>query len=191
MRRGDYIVYVDESGDHNLKTINPASPIFVLALCIFPKDQYRTLAVPAAQSLKFDFWGHDGIVLHSYEIRKSQGDFSILLNGIVRARFMDRMNSLIEQLPMTVIASVINKPRHVARYVAPANPYEIALGFCIERLHRWLEEHGQLSKLTHLIVERRGMDPNTAEGARALDWRMLDLTIMPVETLDPLPPKNE
>ena len=29
-----------------------------------------------------------------------------------------------------------------------------------------------------------------AEGARALDWRMLDLTIMPVETLDPLPAKN-
>lgn len=29
-----------------------------------------------------------------------------------------------------------------------------------------------------------------ADGARALDWRMLDLTIMPVETLDPLPPKN-
>lgn len=29
-----------------------------------------------------------------------------------------------------------------------------------------------------------------AEGARALDWRMLDLTIMPVASLDPLPPKN-
>lgn len=31
---------------------------------------------------------------------------------------------------------------------------------------------------------------DAAEGARALDWRMLDLTIMPVETLNPLPPKN-
>ena len=30
-----------------------------------------------------------------------------------------------------------------------------------------------------------------AAGARALDWRMLDLTIMPVETLNPLPPKND
>lgn len=28
------------------------------------------------------------------------------------------------------------------------------------------------------------------EGARALDWRMLDLTIMPVESLDLPPPKN-
>jgi divalent metal cation (Fe/Co/Zn/Cd) transporter len=28
------------------------------------------------------------------------------------------------------------------------------------------------------------------EGARALDWRMLDLTIMPVDSLDPAPAKN-
>lgn len=32
---------------------------------------------------------------------------------------------------------------------------------------------------------------DAVEGARALDWRMLDLTIMPVETLDPPAPKNE
>ena len=31
---------------------------------------------------------------------------------------------------------------------------------------------------------------DAAEGARALDWRMLDLTITPVESLNPLPPKN-
>lgn len=31
---------------------------------------------------------------------------------------------------------------------------------------------------------------DAAAGARALDWRMLDITIMPVESLDPLPPKN-
>ena len=31
---------------------------------------------------------------------------------------------------------------------------------------------------------------DAAEGARALDWRMLDLTIMPVESLNPLPAKN-
>lgn len=31
---------------------------------------------------------------------------------------------------------------------------------------------------------------DAVEGARALDWRMLDLTIMPVETLNPVPPKN-
>jgi divalent metal cation (Fe/Co/Zn/Cd) transporter len=42
-------------------------------------------------------------------------------------------------------------------------------------------------------TETRDLMPRlreAVEGARALDWRMLDLTIMPVETLNPLPPKN-
>ena len=56
---GRYVVYVDESGDHNLATINPQSPVFVLAFCIFDKEDYRLGAVPMVQKLKFDFWGHD------------------------------------------------------------------------------------------------------------------------------------
>lgn len=32
----DYVVYVDESGDPNLKKINPNFPVFVLTLCVFP-----------------------------------------------------------------------------------------------------------------------------------------------------------
>jgi hypothetical protein len=159
---GDYIVYVDESGDHNLKTINPLSPVFVLAFCIFHKDDYRRSVVPEVQRMKFEFWGHDCIVLHSYEIRKARGDFNILLNSIIRARFMDALNSLIDGMPMTVIAAVINKPRHVAKYAYPANPYEIALGFCVERLHRWLSENGQNTRQTHVIVERRGSPEDTA-----------------------------
>ena len=34
MNFSDYIVYVDESGDHGLK-IAPLYPIFVLAFCVF------------------------------------------------------------------------------------------------------------------------------------------------------------
>jgi hypothetical protein len=30
-----YIVYVDESGDHSLQSIDPQYPVFVLAFCIF------------------------------------------------------------------------------------------------------------------------------------------------------------
>jgi len=37
----DYIVYVDESGDHNLERINPEYPLFVLAFCIFEKKNVR------------------------------------------------------------------------------------------------------------------------------------------------------
>ncbi len=36
-----YIVYVDESGDHSLQSIDENYPIFVLAFCVFHK---RTIA---------------------------------------------------------------------------------------------------------------------------------------------------
>jgi hypothetical protein len=35
---GDYIVYVDESGDHGLRSMDPNYPLFVLAFCIFDKS---------------------------------------------------------------------------------------------------------------------------------------------------------
>ena len=36
-RFSDYVVYVDESGDHSLERIDPDYPVFVLALCVFHK----------------------------------------------------------------------------------------------------------------------------------------------------------
>lgn len=156
MTFGDYIVYVDESGDHSLTSINPQNPVFTLVFCIVEKTVYRDVIVPSFQKLKFDFWGHDCVILHSHEIRKARGDFNILLNPTTRADFVLRLNEAVESLPFTVIAAVIDKQRHVQRYSDPANPYEIALSFCMERLQRWLEEKAQLAALTHIIVERRG-----------------------------------
>jgi hypothetical protein len=36
-RFSTYIVYVDESGDHSLNTVDENYPVFVLAFCIFHK----------------------------------------------------------------------------------------------------------------------------------------------------------
>jgi len=41
-RFSDYIVYVDESGDHGLNSVDTTYPIFVLAFCIFKKHNYAT-----------------------------------------------------------------------------------------------------------------------------------------------------
>jgi hypothetical protein len=40
MKHSDFIVYVDESGDHCLTRIDPLYPLFVLSLCIFHKSTY-------------------------------------------------------------------------------------------------------------------------------------------------------
>jgi hypothetical protein len=35
---GDFMVFVDESGDHGLESCDPAYPVFVLAFCIIRKS---------------------------------------------------------------------------------------------------------------------------------------------------------
>ncbi|TNH07156.1 DUF3800 domain-containing protein, partial [Pasteurellaceae bacterium Phil11] len=50
----DFIVYVDESGDHSLQSIDRNYPVFVLAFCIFYKQHYLSHVVPKLQKLKFD-----------------------------------------------------------------------------------------------------------------------------------------
>jgi hypothetical protein len=84
MSFGNYIVYVDESGDHGLDKIDPEYPIFVLAFCIFKKMDYISDIVPAIQKFKFRYWGHDAVVIHEHEIRKSMaGDFRYYFTKIL------------------------------------------------------------------------------------------------------------
>ena len=49
----DYIVYVDESGDHSLESIDQEYPVFVLSFCIFRKDVYAGAMTSAVRKLKF------------------------------------------------------------------------------------------------------------------------------------------
>lgn len=60
----DYLVYVDESGDHGLETFGREFPVFVLSFCIFHRDDYVGQVVPGLQRMKFKHFGHDTIVFH-------------------------------------------------------------------------------------------------------------------------------
>ncbi|WP_244491048.1 DUF3800 domain-containing protein [Paramesorhizobium deserti] len=85
---GDYIIYVDESGDHSLTSIDKNYPIFSLAFCIFKKEEYVNLAVPAMQAFKFRWFGHDNVVLHESDIVKKRGPFHFLQYDKIKDRFL-------------------------------------------------------------------------------------------------------
>lgn len=153
----DFIVYADESGDHGMVNIDPQYPMFALTFCVMRKDAYTSEIVPAMQGFKFGIWGHDTVVLHEHEIRKSLGPFGVLrTDRALRMRFMDELNALIETAPMTIFASVIDKAKHRAKYANPWNPYEIALHFCMERLHILMTAEKQHGKTVHVVFESRG-----------------------------------
>ncbi len=152
----DYLVFVDESGDHNLTQIDPQFPVFVLLLAILRKDDYVNRVCPDLQRFKFEFWGHDEVVLHEHEIRKPAGDFLFLLQKPVRDRFLTRLTERMAALPATIIAVVIDKPAFISRYHAPVSPYEYAMETGLERIFRHLEGLGQTTATTAIVVEKRG-----------------------------------
>lgn len=156
MDYSDYIVYVDESGDHGLKSIDPMYPVFVLACCIFSKSGYVGQVVPLVQDFKFRFFGHDLVILHGHEIRKQKPPFAFLQNEAKRQEFMEALGAVIEAAPFTLIASVINKENLRRQYLYPDSPYDIALTFCMERTYAFLRSKGQHTQRMHFVVERRG-----------------------------------
>jgi Protein of unknown function (DUF3800) len=151
----EFIVFVDESGDHGLETIDPQFPVFVLAFCILSKLDYSRVLLPAITEFKFNHFGHDQVILHEREIRKDLGDFSILRDRHRKAAFVGELTAIINAIPMTIIASAIRKNLLVDRYAYPDNPYEVALGFGLERIARWLSRKGA-ARATPVIVESRG-----------------------------------
>lgn len=141
--------------NHSLSKIDPDFPLFVLAMVVVERDSYRTEVLPRLNAFKLRYWDHEGINLHSRDIRLAQGPFSILLNAQVRSRFMGDVSDLMESLPFTLFVTAIRKSAHVERHGAEAtNPYDLALEFTLERLLHFMESHGE-TRLP-VVAEARG-----------------------------------
>ncbi|MDP1859955.1 MAG: DUF3800 domain-containing protein [Gemmatimonadaceae bacterium] len=153
---GDFIVYVDESGDHGLHKIDPEYPIFVLAFAIFRKEDYASQAVPEMLRFKFTHFGHDQVILHEHEIKKAKGAFRILIDSARRAHFMADLSNMMASAQFTLVAVVIKKTELKDRYSSPSNPYALAMEYGLERVCAFLEENDQADRRTHVIFERRG-----------------------------------
>ena len=149
----DYIVYVDESGDHSLTSIDEDYPIFVLTFSIFQKNTYIKDIVPSFQKLKFKYFGHDIIILHENEIRRRKNDFKQLYNKEIFTNFINDLSQTIKISEFKIITCVIDKKALRPNLIKDSNPYHIALEFCLKELHNFIDN---TSKKTHIVVEKRG-----------------------------------
>lgn len=151
-----YIVYVDESGDHGMQSVDDNYPLFVLAFCVFHKRHYSEQVVAALEKFKFNYFGHDQVILHENEIRKEKGVFTIFRNREQKLQFLDELTSIIEFSNFILISCVIDKRSLRKQIDIESNPYHIALGFCLEALYEFLQEKEQHEKKTFVVVECRG-----------------------------------
>lgn len=154
-RFSNFVVYVDESGDHGMQTVDPNYPMFVLAFCIFYKRHYCEKVVPALEKFKFNHFGHDHVVLHEHEIRKEKGEFKFHSRK-QKQEFIGQLTEIIAASNFILVSCVIDKLRLRDKDELPSNPYHMALGFCLETLYEFLLEKNQDDTLTHVVVECRG-----------------------------------
>lgn len=154
-RQSDFIVYVDESGDHSISKIDEKYPVFVLAFCVFYQQNYIDNVVSAVERLKFEQFGHDIVVLHEREIRKEAGPFKFRSKD-EKEGFLDDLTRIIAESNFILIAAIIDKKRYGERPDRPVNPYHIALRSCLDGLNELMTEKRQTDRETHIVFESRG-----------------------------------
>ena len=155
----DYIVFVDETGDHGMANVNQDYPLFGLAFCVFKKSDYIENVTAALRRLKFATFGHDLVVLHEHDIRKKENAFA-QMSREPRETFLAALTQIIEGAPFTLVTVVIDK-RNLTPETTPQNLYHLALLFGLERVFGFLKAGGQANRVAHIVVECRGKREDT------------------------------
>jgi hypothetical protein len=148
------IMFLDESGDHNLTVIDPQYPLFVLGGVIVDRAYAEGELTDRVRQLKLKLFGRDDFLFHTSEIVRSRGIFKAMRQPAFRVRFYTELNAMMRSLDYQVIACVIKKDEHYANYGLDAvDPYMLSLNILVERFCFELEDvpTGGL-----IVAEKRG-----------------------------------
>ncbi len=157
MAFSDYIIYADESGSPVLSADHEDFPIFVLAFLVVRKDDYCAQLVPAVQKLKFDYVGHDQLILHERDIRRQSNQFAFLqVSAAIRENFIERVNKIVDDADIELACAIIDKRELSKQYETPWSPYDLALTFCMEKVAAVLYKHGERNTQVNVVFESRG-----------------------------------
>jgi hypothetical protein len=152
----NYFLFIDETGDHGLTTLNPVFPVFLLCGALIAEPENDKIKITFNQ-IKTSLWGNNSVVFHSRDIRKCDKEFSILFNLKIKERFYNLLNEAIMQHNYTIIASAIQKDNYIKKYGKLSNDvYELALSFIIERAIFYLDDLIDNNKRLHIVIEKRG-----------------------------------
>ena len=150
-----YIALFDECGDHSLTKIDRDFPVFVLSTVVVERESYVHDILPALGVLKLRFFEHEGVNLHSRDIRLATGDYAFLQVPARRAEFMVAVGELVRQAPFTLFIVAIRKDRHLAQFGPTArSPYDLALEHTMEMMMHFLDGCGEA--YLPLVAEARG-----------------------------------
>lgn len=156
------VMYLDESGNHDLKKINDKYPIFALGRVIADRAYVREVIGPEMQAFKQRHFGREDIVLHTVDMGKGRGTYGFLADTAKRAAFYDDLNTLLGRWDYKVIVCVFELLRYVKQYTTPVDPYYYGLEILVER---FCLELGEMTDAGHIYAEKRnlGLDRDLVE----------------------------
>ncbi len=145
-------MFLDESGNHDLRKVNPRYPVFVLGGVIADRAYVRNTIEPEMQQFKLKHFGRTDVILHTVDMGKGRGEYAFLANPTKRAAFYTELNALLQRWDYKVIACVFELPRFIAQYANPADPYHYGLEILIER---FCKELGSDDDAGFICAEKR------------------------------------
>ena len=113
------VMFLDESGDHNLAVIDPQYPLFVLGGVIVDKAYAEGEMTDALNRFKAEVLGNQACVLHTADITRNRHGFERMQAPGFRERFYEKLNTLMRRLEYSVVACAIHKDEHLSRYGWP------------------------------------------------------------------------
>lgn len=150
-----YYLFIDESGDHGLKTIDSSFPVFLLCGVLISEEEFSLINL-TVNNTKLEYWNNPNVILHSRDIRKCNNEFKILFDLKVKEQFYNDINRILTSSNYKIICSAIDKISFIKKYgKLEDDVYEIALSFILERTIFCLDEIKDCDNL-EIIIEKRG-----------------------------------
>ncbi|MBI5102383.1 MAG: DUF3800 domain-containing protein [Nitrospirae bacterium] len=147
------VLFLDESGDHNLTVIDPSYPLFVLGGVIVEQNYAEGPLEDSLRDFKYRLFGRKDLILHTADITRNRNGFEQLKEKEFREHFYHELNLLLRNIRFQVVACVIRKDDHLSRYgVAALDPYMMSLDVLVER---FCMEIGNVSGGGVIVAERR------------------------------------
>lgn len=128
------ILFLDESGDHSLAVIDPQHPVFVLGGIIVDWEYAHGEMTDKINKFKLDLFGTNEITLHTADFTRQRNGFEQMKDREFCEHFYRKLNQLIAELDVTVIACAVQKQQHMEKYGLEAvDPYLLSLNVLVER----------------------------------------------------------
>lgn len=155
-----YYLFIDECGDHNLTKYDPGFPVFTLCGILVSRHNLNALN-KAFEELKNEIFGSKDVVIHSVDIRKWRGPFSILSDEALRMKFFEGIERILSRNKAYVIVSCTILKEQLSKFCVRGEEddvYGLSLSYLIERSIFCIDDAADenCKPEISIVVERRG-----------------------------------